>query len=265
VRIRLFGVLAVALAFAMAMALLGCSTAGPSGVSITVAGAASLRDALNAAATRYETTHPSTGVRFTFDASSALRAQIEQGAPVDVFASADTTNPQQLVDHGLATGPVKVIARNELVIVVPRSKSRVATPRDLAAPGVKVIAAGAEVPITKYAVQLVERLARLPGYPPDYAARVDANVVSREDNVRAIVAKLALGEGDAGIVYATDAAAAEVGTVAVPAEPNVVATYGAVVIKSSAQPALANDLVAWLAGPDGQAVLAGFGFLPASR
>jgi molybdate transport system substrate-binding protein len=258
VRIRLLGFLA------LVIPLLACSAGDPRGATITVAGAASLQDALNAAATRYETSHPSTGIRFTFDASSALRAQIEQGAPVDAFASADTTNPQQLVDHGLATGPVVVIARNELVIVVPRSKSRVATPRDLAAPGVKVVAAGLAVPISKYAAQLVDRLGRLPGYPSDYTDRVTANVVSREDNVRAIVAKVALGEGDAGIVYATDATGAQVATIAIPAETTVVATYGAVVITSSAQPALANEFVAWLAGPDGQSVLAGFGFLTAA-
>jgi molybdate transport system substrate-binding protein len=260
VRLRLLGVMA-----ALAIALLACDTPDRTGVTITVAGAASLQDALNAAATRYENTHAWSGVQFTFDASSALRAQIEQGAAVDAFASADTTNPQQLVDHGLAEGPVKTIARNQLVIVVPRSSSVVvATPADLARPGVKVIAAGPAVPISKYAAQLVAALARLPGYPPDYATRVAANTVSREDNVRAIVAKVALGEGDAGIVYATDATAANVSTVQIPAGSNVIATYGAATIKASRHPGEARDFVDWLAGPDGQAVLVRFGFLPAA-
>jgi molybdate transport system substrate-binding protein len=257
-----FGVVAV---LATALALAGCGGSPPSGAEIVVAGAASLQDALNAAATSYEHSRPGVGVQFTFDASSTLRSQIEQGAPVDVFASADTTNPQQLIDHGLAEGPVKVIARNELVIVVPRSTSAsIATPADLARPGVKVIAAGPAVPITKYATQLVTNLARLPGYPPDYAARVAANTVSKEDNVRAIVAKIALGEGDAGIVYATDATAANVGTIAIPAGSNVIATYGAVTVNASRHPAQARDFVDWLAGPDGQAVLGRFGFLPAT-
>jgi molybdate transport system substrate-binding protein len=257
-----FGVVA---ALATALALGGCASPDPSGVEIVVAGAASLQDALNAGATSYEHSHPAVGVRFSFDASSALRAQIEQGAPVDVFASADITNPQQLLDHGLAEGPVRVIARNQLVIVVPRSTSAVvATPADLARPGVKVIAAGPDVPISKYAGQLAAKLARLPGYPPDYATRVAANIVSREDNVRAIVAKVALGEGDAGIVYATDAMAANVGTVEIPAGSNVIATYGAVTIKASRHPAEVRGFVEWLAGPDGQAVLDRFGFLPAT-
>jgi molybdate transport system substrate-binding protein len=233
-------------------------------VTITVAGAASLQDALNAAATRYENTHAWSGIQFTFDASSALRAQIEQGAPVDAFVSADIANPQQLVDHGLAEGPVRVIARNQLVIVVPRSTSAVATPADLSRPGVKVVAAGLDVPISKYAGQLIANLANLAGYPPDYSTKVAANIVSREANVRAIVAKVALGEGDAGIVYATDATSADVGTVQIPAGSNVITTYGAVTIKASHHPTEARAFLDWLAEPDGQAVLAPFGFLPAT-
>jgi molybdate transport system substrate-binding protein len=252
-------------ALTTALALGGCAGPDPGGVEIVVAGAASLQDALNAAATSYEQGHPAVGVRFVFDASSALRAQIEQGAPVDAFASADTTNPQQLVDHGLAEGSVKVIARNQLVIVVPRSTGAVvATPADLARPGVKVVAAGSDVPISKYAGQLVANLANLPGYPPDFATRVAANTVSREDSVRAIVAKIALGEGDAGIVYATDAMAAKVGTIEIPPGSNVIATYGAVTIKASRHPTEAMAFLDWLTGPDGQAVLGRFGFLPAT-
>jgi molybdate transport system substrate-binding protein len=254
------------LAFAV---LAGCSPAGvsapPSNLTLSVAAAASLKDAFTEAASAYKASHPGVAVQLAFDASSTLRTQIEQGAPVDVFASADTTNPQQLVDHGLATGPVRPIARNQLVIVVPhRADAIVASPQDLARSGVKVIAAGSEVPITKYATQLVANLARQPGYPADYAARVAANIVSREDNVRAILAKVALGEGDAGIVYVTDARAADVGTVDVLPGANVVATYGAVVTRGSSHPAEAAAFVDWLASPDGQAVLGRFGFLPAA-
>src|SRR5436190_22733625 len=248
-----FGALAVVRS---GLAFTGCgASAAPTGhLVISVAAAASLRDAFSEAASRYQATHPGVTFQLAFDASSALRTQIEQGAPVDVFASADTTNPQQLVDHGLATGPVTPIARNEPVIVVPPSTTAtVATPVDLARSGVKVIAAGPEVPITKYASQLVGNLAHQPGYPADFAARVAANTVSREDNVRAILAKVALGEGDAGIVYATDARAAKVGTVAIPPGANVIATYGAVVVKASSHPAEARAFIDWLIGREGQA------------
>jgi molybdate transport system substrate-binding protein len=252
-------------ALATALAVAACAPVQPARVVISVATAASLRDAFNDAAARYEGSHPVVGIQLAFDASSALRTQIEQGAPVDAFVSADTSNPQALVDHGLATGAVRVIARNQLVIVVPRSAgATVATPLDLARSGVKVIAAGPEVPISKYAAQLVASLARQPGYPADYADRVAANTVSREDNVRAIVAKVALGEGDAGIVYVTDARAANVGSVEIPEGANVVAAYGAIVMKAARHPAEARAFLDWLVAPDGRAVLGKFGFLPAS-
>jgi molybdate transport system substrate-binding protein len=249
---------------ALALALLACSAPDPGRASITVAGAASLRDALTEAAGRYRHEHPDVEIRLTFDASSALRSQIEQGAPVDLFVSADTANPQALVDHGLARGPVRAVARNSLVIVVPRSGAVVGQPLDLARPGVKVVAAAPGVPISKYAEEFLTQLARQPGYPPDYAALVGANVVSREDNVRAIVAKIALGEGDAGIVYATDAAGSSVATIVPPGIVNVVAMYGAIVPKASRLQVQAGAFLDWLAGPDGQAVLARFGFLPAT-
>src|SRR5256714_3793485 len=239
------------------------TTAAP--VELVVAAAASLRDALTQAADRYEHAYPGVRIRLDFDASSALRTQIEQGAPIDVFLSADTSNPQQLVDHRLAAAPVTTIAHNRLVIVVPRASPIVVkTPLDLARKGVKLVAAAADVPISNYTAQLVAQLARQPGYPANYADRVAANVVSREDNVRAIVAKVALGEGDAGVVYATDAAGASVGTVEIPAAANVTATYGGATVAASAHPAEAATFLRWLAGPAGQAVLASFGFLPAT-
>ena len=139
------------------------------------------------------------------------------------------------------------------------------TPADLAKPGIKVIAAGDTVPITKYATQLVSNLAKQPGYPADFVARYTANVVSKEENVAAVVAKIELGEGDAGIVYVTDAkTSTKVTTVAVPDAANVPATYGGVVVKASPNLAAAQAFLAWLAGPDGQAILASFGFLPPS-
>src|SRR5438270_8743583 len=125
------------------------ATTGPP-VELVVAAAASLRDALTQAADRYEHAYPGVWIRLDFDASSALRTQIEQGAPIDVFLSADTSNPQQLVDHRLAAAPVTTIAHNRLVIVVPRSRPVVKTPLDLARKGVKVVAAAADVPISNY-------------------------------------------------------------------------------------------------------------------
>jgi molybdate transport system substrate-binding protein len=128
---------------------------------------------------------------------------------------------------------------------------------------VRVIAAGDEVPITRYAAQLVDNLAGKSGYPADFAAAYAKNVVSKEDNVRAVVTKIELGEGDAGIVYVTDVAAStKVAKVDLPDDANVPASYAGVVVKGSKRAATARSFLTWLAGPDGQAILAAFGFLP---
>ena len=231
-------------------------------LELTVFGAASLKGVLDKAKAAYETAYPGTTMAISTDSSSALEMQIEQGAPADVFLSADTTNPKKLVDGGFADGGAITFASNKLTVIVPSANpAGIKTPADLAKPGVKVIAAGPAVPITKYATQLVGNLAKEPGYPADFAASYAANVVSREDNVSAVLAKLALGEGDAGIVYVTDAKGAEdIETVAVPDSANVPATYGGVVVKSSASPAAAAAFLEWLTGPAAGAVFANAGF-----
>ncbi|MFL5756468.1 MAG: molybdate ABC transporter substrate-binding protein [Chloroflexota bacterium] len=234
--------------------------------SLTIFGAASLKGALDKAKPAYETANPGTTLTISTDSSSALETQIEQGAPADVFLSADTTNPKKLIDAGFASGPAIPFAANKLTVIVPiANPAGLTTPADLAKPGVKVIAAGDTVPITKYATRLVGNLAKESGYPADFAARYTANIASKEDNVKAVVAKIELGEGDAGVVYATDAkASTKVKTIDVPDSANVPATYDGVVVKASHDHGAAQAFLSWLAGPSGQAILASFGFLPLS-
>lgn len=231
--------------------------------NLTIFGAASLKGALEKTKAAWETSHPSSTLTISTDSSSALETQIEQGAPADVFLSADTTNPRKLVDKGLAAGAAVDFAGNVLTIIVPTANpAGIATPADLAKTGVKVIAAGDAVPVTKYATQLVANLAKDAGYPAGFAAAYTANIASKEDNVKAIVAKIELGEGDAGIVYVTDAkASTKVETIDVPAAANFPATYAGVVVKASPSIAAAQAFLTWLAGPDGHAILAGFGFM----
>ena len=191
------------------------------------------------------------------DSSAALEMKIEQGAPADLFLSADTKHPQKLVDAGLATGDAVDFAGNELALIVPKGNpASISTPADLARTGIKVVAAGDEVPIT-------QSLAKIPGYPVDFAAAYDRNVVSKEDNVSSVVNKVALGEADAGIVYATDAKeSTDVESVKIPASANVRSTYAGVVVKGSPNARAAAAFLRWLAGPDGQSVLKQAGFLP---
>jgi molybdate transport system substrate-binding protein len=196
--------------------------------------------------------------------SAALRTQIEEGAPADVFLSADTSNPQALADSDRLAGDPVSFASNALTIVVPTGNpGAVESPHDLGREGVAVVAAGDEVPIQRYARQVVENLAATAGYPPDFAHLYDANVVSREENVGAVMAKIELGEGDAAIVYVTDAAGSDaVESIQIPAEANVVADYAGAVIQASSQQPEAQAFLEWLAGAEGQAILSGYGFSP---
>jgi molybdate transport system substrate-binding protein len=231
---------------------------------LTVFGAASLSGALDKIKTAWETSHPGSSLTISTDSSAALETQIEQGAPADVFLSADLSNPEKLIDKGLADGPAVSFAGNLLTVIVPTSNpGKVASPADLARPGVKVIAAGDDVPITRYANQVVANLAKETGYPAAFQAGYAANIASKEDNVKAVVAKVALGEGDAAIVYVTDAKAEpRVIPITIPTGANVPATYAGVVVKASADAATAHAFLDWFAGPEGQAILASFGFLP---
>jgi molybdate transport system substrate-binding protein len=240
--------------------------ASAAAVELTVFAAASLAGALEEVKVAYESSHPGTTLTFSTDSSAALATQIEQGAPADVFLSADTTNPQKLVTGGFSVGEAVAFAANRLTIVAPAGNpAAVSSPADLAKPGLKIIAAGDEVPITKYAKQLVANLVKEPGYPAGFETAYAANVVSQEDNVKAIVGKIEIGEGDAAIVYVTDAKASTgVTTIAVPDGPNVTAKYAGIVVGASPDQEPARMLLGWLTGPEGQAVLARFGFLPPS-
>ena len=233
---------------------------------LTIFAAASLAKVLDDVKVAYEAAVPGSSLTISTDSSAALATQITEGAPADLFLSADTTNPQKLVDAGLVDGDPTVFAGNKLTIITPTDNPGALTaPFDLAKDGVRVIAAGDEVPITKYATQLVDKLGAAAGAPADFAAAYAANVASKEDNVAAVRTKIELGEGDAAIVYVTDAAASDqVASIQVPDDVNVPASYAGVVVKGSEHGEAAQAFLDWLAGADGQAVLATYGFLPPS-
>jgi molybdate transport system substrate-binding protein len=230
--------------------------------SLTIFAAASLKNVLADAETAYEAANPGTDLTISTDSSAALETEIEQGAPADLFLSADRTNPQKLIDAGLAAGDPISFAGNKLTVIVPTDNpAGIQSPADLAKDGIRVIAAGDEVPITKYATQLVEKLATESGDAAAFQAAYAANVASKEDNVGQIVSKIELGEGDAAIVYVTDAAGSdEVTPIEVPDALNVPATYAGVVVGASPHKDAAATFLEWLTGPDGRMVLSSFGF-----
>jgi molybdate transport system substrate-binding protein len=241
---------------------IGCTGSHPT--NLTVFGAASLKTALETMYAEQSIDRlDRTGWTISTGSSTMLRMQIEQGAVADLFLSADASNPQALADAGLTDGPAEPFASNVLTVVVPDGNpAGISSAADLARDGVRVVAAGPDVPITKYAEQAVANLAALPGYPLDFAAAYEANIVSREESVGGVTSKIDLGEGDAAIVYVTDAKTADLQTIEIPPEANVVASYNGVVLKSSANKAAAHALFDWIKGTDGQKILAGLGFLP---
>jgi molybdate transport system substrate-binding protein len=253
---------ALGLILTAALALAACS--GSSSTGITVFAAASLADAMAELETAWEQLSPQTPLTISTGSSAALRVQIEEGADADVFLAADTTNPEALVSGGVAQGSPRNFASNSLAIVVPAGNpAAIASPLDLARAGVRIVAAGEDVPINRYAEQVVASLDDVPEDELDFSAGYEANIVSREDNVGAVMAKIELGEGDAAIVYVTDARASDsVEMIEIPADVNVVADYAAVVISDAQTASGPRDFLDWLTQPVAQGVFARHGFAP---
>ena len=241
---------------AAALVLAGCgggehqggSSASPS--EIKVFAAASLTAAFDELGPRFTAANGGTKVTFNFAGSQALATQIQQGAPADVFASADTTSMDKV--KGLVGDP-QVFARNLLAIVVEDGNPRgIKGLEDLANPELKVVLAAPDVPAGRYAAEILGR------------AGVTVKPVSQEDNVKAVVTKVSLGEADAGVVYVTDVTAGgdKVEGVDIPAEQNVTATYPIATVKASKASDQARAFVDLVRSPAGQQVLNGYGFLP---
>ena len=194
--------------------------------------------------------------RYSFGGSNTLAAQIEQGAPADVFASANMTLPAELHAKGLCSKPV-VFTRNALVIVVPKANpAHIRSIYDLTRSGVKIVVAGDGVPVGTYTLQALKKL--------KLSAAVQKNVVSRETDVREVLAKVALGEADAGFVYATDAksVARRVTAITVPASAKPKVQYGICIVIASGNKTGARAFVDKVLSKAGQARLLAAGFLP---
>src|ERR1700730_2015163 len=221
--------------------------------------AASLTSAFNKIIADFTAQHPGVKLTPNYNGSDTLVTQIRQGAPADVFASADTTNMDKLTSAGLvATSTVHIFAKNKLQIIVAKANPKgIKTLADLAKPGVAVVLENPSVPAGKYAAQAMA------------TAGVTVTAKSLETSVTAVAQKVALGEADAGIVYVTDVAAAvaqhePVEGVDIPTPPNVVATYPIGIVKAAPNPALATAFEDYVLSPPGQADLTSFGLLPPS-
>ena len=240
----------------------------PAPSTLTVYAAASLTDAFKELGKTLEASHPGLTVQFNFAGSQQLALQIEQGAPADVFASADQRWMDYAKEKGLVDGESTIFARNRLVAIVPRTNpARIKSLQDLARRGIKLVVAAEAVPAGKYSRETLQNLASAPGFPQGYDRRVLANVVSQEENVKAVVAKVQLGEADAGLVYRSDVTAAVAHFVRVfeiPDPYNVIATNPIAVLKAARNPEAARQFVELVSSEAGQRVLQHHGLLPAA-
>jgi molybdate transport system substrate-binding protein len=253
----------VVLALLMSFSTLQAQESQP----LTVFAAASLTDAFEQIATDFESLNPGADVIFNFGGSSALATQLVNGAPADVFASANARQMQVVQDGGRIASEPRTFARNLLVLVTPADNpANITTLRDLSNPGVKLVLAAPDVPVRTYTDLLLARLASLPTYGEAYRAAVLSNLVSEEDNVRQVLLKVALGEADAGIVYQTDVtpdSAGQVFTIPIPRAVNSLARYPIAATTESANPELAQAFVDYVLSEAGQATLVQWGFVPA--
>jgi molybdate transport system substrate-binding protein len=228
----------------------GGSSGSGSPAEIKVFAAASLTAAFNKIGQDYTAANPNTKVTFNFAGSQALATQIQQSAPADVFASADTTNMGKVAS---LVGTPQNFASNLLRIVVAKGNPKaIKGLSGLSNPDLKVVLAAPEVPAGRYAQQALA------------AQHVTVKPVSLEDNVKAVVTKVSLGEADAGIVYVTDVTAGggKVEGVDIPNDQNVPATYPIATVKASTHQSQAQAFVDMVRSDQGQQVLSSFGFLP---
>ena len=231
--------------------------------TLTVYAASSLTDAFKEIGTAFDAAHPGVHTEFNFAGSQVLATQIEQGAKADVFASADVRWMRYAEEQQLIAGTPVVFARNQLVVVIPRSNpGQVRRLQDLERSGVKLVLAGRQVPAGVYAREALSRLSGSPGFSKTYEQNVLANLVSEEENVRAVAAKVQLREADAGIVYQTDVTAAgdKAEGVEIPADINVLAEYPIAVTKDA--PSEAQKFVNFLYADQGQQDFADAGYRP---
>ena len=247
---------------AVAMVLAACGDPGGADgadeTELTVSGAASLTEAFGDIGATFEEANPGVRVIFNFGPSDALATQINEGAPIDVFASASPTWMDAVQDEGPGVSGRVDFARNRLAIVVPSDNpAAIAGIDDLAEDGVRLVVAAEGVPAGDYAREILANAG--------IAEAAMANVVSNAEDVRTVVTAVTSGEADAGIVYVTDvtsAVADQVALIEIPDEVNVIATYPIAVVSGTEDADLAQRFVDHVLGP-GQRTLAEYGFLPA--
>jgi len=262
------GMRAAAMAGTLLMAGMSCSGSGQDdGHTVQVFAAASLGDAFTEIGRGFEHAHQDVRVRLNLAGSQQLALQIDQGAPADVFASADERWMDHVRARDLLEGGSAVFAHNRLIVIVrARGAARFETLGDLARPGVRLVLGSDEVPVGRYARTMLRNLARDPAYGAGFATRVLANVASEEENVKSVVAKVQLGEADAGIVYRSDVTpdvARQVRVLDIPDWANVLADYPIALLRHAPDTDAGRAFIAFVRSDEGQRILERNGLDPA--
>jgi molybdate transport system substrate-binding protein len=238
----------------------------PQGRTLTVLAASSLIDAFEVLANRFEEQNPGVKVKQSFESSSTLLAQIQQGAPADVFASAAEEEMNAAVEDGLVKGEPEVFVKNREIIMVPKENSaNIRRFRDVAKPDVKLVLAGKDVPAADYALEILGKAKA--EYGADFEKDVLSNVVSRESDVRASVNRVVVGDADATFGYASDYTPDirdKVKVVQIPRDLNIVATYPVAALEDARSPRLAKKWVELVTSEEGQRVFQKWNFEPAA-
>jgi molybdate transport system substrate-binding protein len=240
----------------------------PSQASIlTVMAAASLTAPFTELGQLFETSHPGVKVEFDFAGSQQLEQQINLGAPADVFASAATNYMDLAVKNNLVmSSSVEIFAKNRLVVIFPVSNpGGLSKLQDLAKPGLKIDLADKAVPVGAYTLQFLSKASQDPAFGASFEQNVLNNVVSYEDNVKAVVTKVALNQADAGVCYTTDIAgsvASALGKLDIPDNLNVIAVYPLAPLAKSPHLELAKAFISLVTSPSGRAVMQKYGFMP---
>ncbi|NOK85694.1 MAG: ABC-type molybdate transport system, periplasmic component [Chloroflexi bacterium AL-W] len=234
--------------------------------TLTVFAAASLTDAFMEMSAAFEAANPGWEVRLNFGSSAALATQLAEGAPADVFASANNAQMQVAQNAGRITDPVTTFTANELVVIVHNTVSdSIITLSDLTNDNIALVLAAPGVPIREYSETVLELMSATDEYGADYGERVLANLVSNETDVRQVTTKVSLGEADAGMVYSSDVTpdiAPNVSVIPIPAAFNVLATYP-IAITDTANEELSRAFVDFVLSEAGQDILTRWGFLRA--
>lgn len=217
---------------------------------LVVYAASSLSDTYTTLGKAFDDAHPGSTVKFSFDGSSTLVDQLKQGAPADVFASADRPNMAKATAANLMSGTPTVFATNTLTIIVPRGNPAGITGLDASLDGKKLVVCADGVPCGSATTALAKLLG------------VTLKPVSQETNVTEVRAKVETGQADAGVVYVTDAKASgtKVDTIAIKDADQVKNEYLVGVVAASNQSDLANQFVTFVTGPEGRNVLTAAGF-----